>query len=132
MAFVLQDVIKELKESFSLDPLKKLKKENFLKGAIHFGITPADSATKSHILDLIENYCVDNNIIDEIEEKPTVETAEVLKLKLKFEHEEQRLAHEEAQRAHIAVEAEVQRARDAEKALQDAQLVEAREAREEA
>ena len=63
---------------------------------------------------MIENYCVDNDIIDEVEEKPTVESVEVLKLKLEFEerglaHEE---AREEAQRPHKAEEAEVQRARE--------------------
>ena len=71
MAFMLQDVIKELEGSRSLESLKKLKKENLVKVAVHFGITPADCATKSHILDLIEDYCVKNNMIDEIEEKPT-------------------------------------------------------------
>ena len=79
--------------------------------------TPAANAKKSHILDLIEDHCVENDIIDEVEEKPnaeTVETAEVLKLILEFEREEQRLALEEAQRAH-----------NAEKASQDAQLAEA-------
>ena len=124
MAFVLQDVIKEREESRSLDPIKKLKKKNLVEVAVHFGITPAVSATKSHILDLIEDYCIENNLIDEAEEKPTaetVETEEVLKLKLEFEREEWLLACEEAQRAH-----------DAEKALQDAQLAEAREVREEA
>ena len=45
-----------------------LKKENLIKAAVHFGITPAVGATKSHILDLIEDYCVENNIIDEVEE----------------------------------------------------------------
>ena len=89
MAFVLQEVIQELEESHSLDPLKKLKKENLVKITVHFGITPAVSAAKSHTLDLIEKYCVKNNIINEVEEKPTVETEEVLKLKLEFEHEEQ-------------------------------------------
>ena len=83
---MLQDVIKELEESRSLDPIKKLKKE--VEVAVHFGITPAVGATKSHILDLIENYCINNDIIDEEEEKPTAETAEVLKLKLEFEREE--------------------------------------------
>ena len=67
MAFVLQEVIKELEESRSLDPLKKLKKTNLAKVAAHFGITPAVSATKSHILDLSEDYCVENNLIDEVE-----------------------------------------------------------------
>ena len=68
---------------------------------------------------MIKDHCVENDIIDEVEEKPTAETAEVLRLKLDFEREERRLAHEEAQRA-----------RNAEKALQDAQLAEAEEARE--
>ena len=122
MAFMLQDVIKELKESRSLGPLKKLKKENLVKAAIPFEITPTVGATKSHILDLIEDYCIENNIINELEEKPTaetVETADVLRLKLEFEREEWRLVCEEAQRAH-----------DAKKALQDAQLAAQREARD--
>ena len=38
----------------SLEPLKKLKKENLVKVAVHYGIAPAVSATKSHILDLIK------------------------------------------------------------------------------
>ena len=59
-------------------------------------------------------------MIDEVEEKPTVETTEALRLKLHFQCEERQLARVEAQRA-----------RDAEKALQDAQFAEAREAREE-
>ena len=58
-----------------------LKKKNLVEVAVHFGITLAVGATKSHILDLIENYCVDNVIIDEIKEKPIAEN-EVLKLKL--------------------------------------------------
>ena len=68
---------------------------------------------------MIKDHCVENDIIDEVEEKPTAETAEVLKLKLEIEREERRLAREEAQRA-----------RDAEKALQDAQFAEAQKARE--
>ena len=119
MAFVLQDVINEIEETRSLDTLKKLKKENLVKVAAHYGITPAVGATKSHILDLIKDHCIENDIIDEVEEKPTAETAEVLKLRLEIEREERRLAHEEAQRA-----------RDAEKALQDAQFAEAQKARE--
>ena len=47
MAFVLQDVINEIEETRSLEPLKKLKKENLLKVAAHYGITPAVGATKS-------------------------------------------------------------------------------------
>ena len=68
---------------------------------------------------MIKENCVENDIIDEAEEKPIAETAEVVRLKLDFEceerrleHEEQRLEHEEAQRAHDAVEAEAQRARE--------------------
>ena len=121
MAFVLQHVIEELERSRSLEPIYKLKKENLAEVAVHFGITPAVGATKSHILDLIKDHCVENNIIDEVEEKPIAETAEIVRLKLDFEHEERRLAHEEARE-------EAQRARKAEKALQDAQFVEAQKA----
>ena len=123
MAFVLQDVINEIEETRSLEPLKKLKKENLIKVAAHYGITPAVSATKSHILDLIKDHCVENDIIDEVEEKPIAETAEIVRLKLDFEREERRLAREEAQRARE----EALRAREAEKALQDAQLAAQRE-----
>ena len=73
------------------------------KVVVYFGITPAVGATKS---DLIKDYCVEYNIIDEVEEKPTAETADVLRLKLEFEREEQRLASEEAQRPREAEEAE--------------------------
>ena len=59
-------------------PLKNLKKTNLAKVAAHFRITPAAGATKSHILILIEEHCVKHDIIDEVEEKPTAETAEVL------------------------------------------------------
>ena len=120
MAFVLQDVINEIEETRSLEPLKKLKKENLVKVAAHYGISPAVGATKSHILDLIKDHCVENNIIDEVEEKPIAETAEIVRLKLDFEREERRLAREEARE-------EAQRAREAEKALQDAQLAAQRE-----
>ena len=65
---------------------------------------------------MIQDHCVENNIIDEVEGKPNAETAEIVKLKLEFEREERRLAREEAQRA-----------RDAKKALQDAQLAAQRE-----
>ena len=112
MAFVLQDVINEIEETRSLEPLKKLKKENLIKVAANYGITPAIGATKSHILNLIKEHCVENDIIDEVEEKPIEETAEIVRLKLDFEREEWRLAHE------------------AEKALQDAQFAEAQKARE--
>ena len=90
MAFVLDNVINEIEETRSMGPLKKLKKENLIKVAAHYGITPAVGATKSHILDLIKDHCVKNNIIDEVE----------------FQREEQRLAREEAQRAREAAEAE--------------------------
>ena len=137
MAFVLQDVINEIEETRSLEPLKKLKKENLVKVAVHYGITPAIGATKSHILNLIKDHCVENDIIDEVEEKPIAETAEIVRLKLDFEREERRLAREaekalqdaqlaaqreQAQRA----EAEAQKARD----LRLAELKEARELRE--
>ena len=112
MAFVLEDVIEELERSRSLEPLKKLKKVNLAKVAAHFGITPAAGATKSHIFILIEEHCIEHDIINEVEEKPTAETAEVLKVKLEFEREERRLACE------------------AEKALQDAQFAGAQKARE--
>ena len=126
MAFVLQEVINEIEETRSLDPLKKLKKENLAKVAAHYGITPAIGATKSHILDLIKDHCVENDIIDEVEEKPIVETAEVVKLKLEFQHEERRLAREEAQRARDAEKAAREEARE----LRLAELKEARELRE--
>ena len=137
MAFVLEEVINEIEEIRSLEPLKKLKKENLIKVAAHYGITPAIGATKSHILNLIKDHCVENDIIDEVEEKPIAETAEIVRLKLDFEREERRLAREaekalqdaqfaEAQRAREAAEAEAQRARD----LRLAELKEARELRE--
>ena len=141
MAFVLQDIINEMEETRSLEPLKKLKKENLLKVAAHYGITPAIGATKSHILNLIKDHCVEHDIIDEVEEKPIAETAEIVRLKLDFEREERRLAREaekalqdaqlaaqceEAQKAREAAEAEAQRARD----LRLAELKEARELRE--
>ena len=76
-------------------------------------------ATKFHILDLIKDHCVENDIIDEVEEKPTAETAEVVKLKLEFqceewrlEHEERRLELEEAQKAHDAKKAAREEARE--------------------
>ena len=67
---------------------------------------------------MIEEHCIEHDIVDKVEEKPTAETAEVLKLKLEFQREERRLACEEAQRA-----------REAEKVLQDAQLAQAQELR---
>ena len=145
MAFVLQDVINEIEETRSLEPLKKLKKENLVKVSAHYGITPAVGATKSHILNLIKDHCVENDIIDEVEEKPIAETAEVVKLKLDFEREERRLAREaekalqdaqlaaqfaEAQKAREAAEAEAQKAREAARELRLAELKEAIELRE--
>ena len=133
MAFVLQDVINEIEETRSLEPLKKLKKENLIKVAAHYGITPAVGATKSHILDLIKDHCVKNDIIDEVEEKPIVETAEVVKLKLEFQREERRLEREEQR----LEREEAQKARDADKAAREearelrlAELKEARKLRE--
>ena len=145
MAFVLQDVINEIEETRSLEPLKKLKKENLVKVSAHYGITPAVGATKSHILNLIKDHCVENDIIDEVEEKIIAETAEIVKLKLDFEREERRLAREaekalqdaqlaaqfaEAQKAREAAEAEAQKAREAARELRLAELKEARELRE--
>ena len=68
---------------------------------------------------MIKDHCVEHDIIDEVEEKPIAETAEIVRLKLDFEREERRLEREEAQRA-----------REAEKALQDAQREEAKKARD--
>ena len=145
MAFVLQEVINEIEETRSLEPLKKLKKENLLKVAAHYGITPAVGATKSHILNLIKDHCVEHDIIDEVEEKPIAETAEIVRLKLDFEREERRLAREaekalqdaqfaEAQKAREAAEAEAKRAREAAEAeaqrARDLRLAELKEARE--
>ena len=76
-------------------------------------------ATKSHILDLIENYCIDNDIINELEENPTAEMAEVLKLTLEFEREE-------AQKAREAAEAEAQKARETARELRLSELKKAR------
>ena len=126
MAFVLQEVINEIEETRSLEPLKKFKKENLVKVAVHYGITPAVGATKSHILNLIKDHCVENDIIDEVEEKPIAETAEILRLKLDFEREERRLAREAIKALQDAQFAEAQRARD----LRMAELKEAHELRE--
>ena len=141
MAFVLDDVINEIEETCSLEPLKKLKKENLVKVAANYGIIPAVGATKSHILNLIKDHCVEHDIIDEVEEKPIAETAEIVRLKLDFEREEQRLArevekalqdaqlaaqHEEVQKAREAAEAEAKRAREA----AEAEAKRAREAAE--
>ena len=134
MAFVLQDVINEIEETHSLEPLKKFKKENLVKVAAHYGITPAVGATKSHILNLIKDHCVEHNIIDEVEEKPIAETAEIVRLKLDFEREERRLAREAEkalQDAQLAAQhEEAQKAHDAEKAARKAAEAEAEKARE--
>ena len=94
---------------------------------------------------MIKDHCVEHNIIDEVEEKPIAETAEIVKLKLDFEREERRLAREaekvlqdaqlaaqfaEAQKAREAAEAEAQKAREAARELRLAELKEARELRE--
>ena len=149
MAFVLQDVINEIEETRSLEHLKKFKKENLVKVAVHYGITPAVGATKSHIFNLIKDHCVENDIIDEVEQKPIAETAEIVRLKLDFEREERRLApeaekalqdaqlaaqREEAQKAREAAEAEAKRAREAAEAeakrAREAAEAEAEKARE--
>ena len=67
-----------------------------------------------------------NDIIDEVEEKPIAETAEIVRLKLDFEREERRLAREAEKALQDAQFAEAQRARD----LRLAELKEARELRE--
>ena len=46
MAFVLQDVINEIKESHSLEPLKRLKKENLVQVAAHFWNNPSCRCNK--------------------------------------------------------------------------------------
>ena len=134
MAFVLQDVINEIEETRSLEPLKKFKKENLVKVAAHYGITPAVGATKSHILNLIKDHCVEHDIIDEVEEKPIAETAEIVRLKLDFEREERRLAREvekALQDAQLAAQREeAQKARDAEKAAREEAEAEAEKARD--
>ena len=59
MAFVLDDVLMRLKRLVVREPLKKLEKENLVKVAAHYGITPAVGATKSHIRDLLKDHCVE-------------------------------------------------------------------------
>ena len=75
MAFVLQVVIEEIERSHSLEPVEKLKKEYFAKVTAHYRITLAVGAKRSHILNLIEDHCVENDIIDEVEENTTAKTA---------------------------------------------------------
>ena len=130
MAFVLQDIINEIEETRSLEPLKKFKKENLVKVAVHYGITPAVGATKSHILNLIKDHCVEHDIIDEVEEKPIAETAEIVRLKLDFEREERRLAREAEKALQDAQFAEAQRAREEAQKARDLRLAELKEARE--
>ena len=130
MAFVLQDVINEIEETRSLESLKKFKKENLVKVAVHYGITPAIGATKSHILNLIKDHCVEHDIIDEVEEKPIAETAEIVRLKLDFEREERRLAREAEKALQDAQFAEAQRAREEAQKARDLRLAELKEARE--
>ena len=85
---------------------------------------------------MIKDHCVEHDIIDEVEEKPIAETVEIVRLKLDFEREERQLAREAEkalQDAQLAAqreqaqraEAEAQKARDAEKAARE----EARELR---
>ena len=94
MAFVLQDVINEIEETRSLEPLKKLKKENLVQVAAHYRITPAVGATKSHILNLIKDQKAQKaREAAEAEAKRAREAAEA-----------------EAMRAREAAEAEAQRA----------------------
>ena len=130
MAFVLQDIINEIEETRSLESLKKFKKENLVKVAVHYGITPAIGATKSHILNLIKDHCVEHDIIDEVEEKPIAETAEIVRLKLDFEREERRLAREAEKALQDAQFAEAQRAREEAQKARDLRLAELKEARE--
>ena len=46
MAFVLQDVIKELEETHSLDPVKKLKKKHLVEVAVPFWNNPSYRCNK--------------------------------------------------------------------------------------
>ena len=75
---------------------------------------------------MIKDHCVENDIINEVEEKPIAETAEIVRLKLDFEREERRLVCEEAQRACDAEKAAREEARE----LKLAEIKEARELRE--
>ena len=75
---------------------------------------------------MIKEHCVENDIIDEVEEKPIAETAEIVRLKLDLEREERRLAREAEKALQDAQFAEAQRARE----LRLAELKEARELRE--
>ena len=61
---------------------------------------------------MIKDHCVESDIIDDVEEKPIMETAEIVRLKLEFQCEERRLAREEAQRARDAEKAAREEARE--------------------
>ena len=61
---------------------------------------------------MIKDHCVENDIIDQVEEKPTTENVEILRLKLDFKHEERQLELEEPQRAHDAEKAAHKKARE--------------------
>ena len=72
---------------------------------------------------MIKDHFTENDIIDEVEEKPTAETAEVVKLKLEFQREKRRLEREEAQKDRDAEKAAHEEAHE----LRLAELKEARE-----
>ena len=79
---------------------------------------------------MIKDHCVKNNIIDEVEEKPIAKTAEIVRLKLDYEREERRLAHEEAREEAQRAREEAQKARKEARDLRLAELKEACELRE--
>ena len=51
---------------------------------------------------MIKDHCVENDIIDEVEEKPIAETAEIVRLKLDFEREAAEAEAEKAQELRLA------------------------------
>ena len=73
---------------------------------------------------------IENNIINEVKEKPTAETADILNLKLELEREDwhdaertlQGAQFAKAQRAYEAAEAEAQKAHEAARKLRLAEL----------
>ena len=79
---------------------------------------------------MIKDHCVEHDIIDEVEEKPIAETAEIVRLKLDFEREERRLAREAEKALQDAQFAEAQRAREEAQKARDLRLAELKEARE--
>ncbi len=96
MVVVLDDGIKELEDSRSLAPIKKIKRDKLIQIAGHYKLTVNPSLRKAEIYDLIADYCLEHDIIDDLEEGPSVE---VMRLKLEFqknEREERRLAREAA------------------------------------